>query len=53
MRAALPLPARPASHSREKPLPVYGTDWTPSSRTTVERPPSIREAIARWLNEEL
>ncbi|AKJ02877.1 hypothetical protein ATI61_11366 [Archangium gephyra] len=52
MRTALPLQARTPALSREKaPPPVDPRGF--GSRGFSERPPSIREAIIRWLNEEL
>lgn len=53
MRTATLQPAHPPRLAREKlPLPgeverLFGT------RPTSDRPGSLREAIMRWLNEEL
>jgi hypothetical protein len=53
VRTALPVQGRNPALSREKaPAPAelgrgFGT------RGSAERPPSIRETIIRWLNEEL
>ncbi|WP_395823088.1 hypothetical protein [Archangium minus] len=52
MRTAMPVQGRNQALSREKAPPPadprgFGT------RGTTERPASIRDAIIRWLNEEL
>ncbi|MCY1079368.1 hypothetical protein [Archangium lansingense] len=52
MRTALPLQNRTPALSREKaPLPADTRGF--GTRGSSERPPSIRDAIIRWLNEEL
>ncbi|HEX8435294.1 hypothetical protein [Archangium sp.] len=54
MRAALPLQGRNAALVREKaPPPALDVSRGFGARSASERPPSIRETIIRWLNEEL
>ncbi|HYO52569.1 hypothetical protein [Archangium sp.] len=52
MRTALPLQVRTPALTREKAPPPVDTRVF-GIRGSSERPPSIREAIIRWLNEEL
>jgi hypothetical protein len=52
VRTALPLQARSSALTREKAPPPVDTRGF-GSRGSSERPPSIREAIIRWLNEEV
>jgi hypothetical protein len=48
------LQAHAAAMPREKGLPPYGDPSRGfSTRLAAERPPSLREVITRWLNEEL
>ena len=52
MRTALPTAGRPTL-AREKSSSPREMDWLLGSPRPAERPPSIRDAIIRWLNEEL
>jgi hypothetical protein len=48
----MPLQARTPALTREKAAPPVDSRGF-GTRGTSERPPSIRDAIIRWLNEEL
>jgi hypothetical protein len=52
VRTALPLQTRTPALSREKASPPVDSRSF-GTRGSSERPPSIRDAIIRWLNEEL
>lgn len=49
----MPAQGRNVALMREKAPPPMDAGRGFSARGTAERPPSIREAIIRWLNEEL
>ena len=53
MRTALPVQGRNSALSREKAPPLAELGRGLATRGATERPASIREAIVRWLNEEL
>ncbi len=53
MRTALPVQGRNPALSREKAPPPAELGRGFGTRGSAERPPSIRETIIRWLNEEL
>ena len=50
---AQPAPGHSRRLVREKPLPSREGDALLGGPGSSERPPSIRDAIIRWLNEEL
>ncbi|WP_395834295.1 hypothetical protein [Cystobacter fuscus] len=53
MRATTPQSSRHPAMSREK-APVYAeVERLFGARPASDRPGSLREAIVRWLNEEL
>ena len=49
----MPTQGRNAALAREKAPPPMDTGRGFGTRGAAERPPSIRETIIRWLNEEL
>ena len=49
----MPSPGRGQALVRDKAPPPLEPGRGFGTRSTAERPPSIREAIIRWLNEEL
>lgn len=49
----MPAQGRNAALTREKAPPPMDAGRGFGTRGGAERPPSIREAIIRWLNEEL
>jgi hypothetical protein len=53
VRTALPVQGRNTALVREKAPPQLDANRGLAARGSSERPPSIREAIIRWLNEEL
>jgi hypothetical protein len=53
VRTALPLQGRTAALSREKAPAPAELGRGLGTRGSAERPASIREALIRWLNEEL
>ena len=53
MRTAITTPGLHPALTREKTPPAMDAGRGFGTRGLAERPPSIREAIIRWLNEEL
>ncbi|WP_158502285.1 hypothetical protein [Vitiosangium sp. GDMCC 1.1324] len=53
MRTSMPSQGRNPAMTREKSPPTLDANRGFGARGTTERPASIRDAIIRWLNEEL
>ena len=53
MRTQTAPQARAGALKRELPPPAVSDNPGFTPRGSVERPPSLREFIIRWLNEEL